>query len=192
VRNWLIGLVVIMLMGCQADQEFSSWPCRFSYDNSIYLDPVLASAMNNGSRGVFCQISEEARAGAVYLNFASSNGEKSQKIETAMERQANYILGLNNGIIVGFQTLITEGAYGGFVAYDVQCPNCVRTNNNYISPNYPVRMASSGIATCSKCGRKYDMNNGGIIQNGSEGDTGLEKYVATTTGPNGYISVFRR
>jgi len=179
-------------MGCQAEQEFSTWPCRFSYDNSVYLDNTLASAMNNASRGVFCHISEESRGGALYLNFVSNNGESSQKVETAMERQAGYILGLNNGIIVGFQTLITDGAYGGFVGYDAQCPNCVRNFNNYINPTFPVRMSSTGIATCSKCGLKYDLNNGGIVQNGGEGDTGLEKYVAITQGPFGYISVFRR
>ncbi len=192
MRRWLIAWAVMALASCQADQEFSTWPCRFSYDNSLYLDPVLSSAMNNGSRGVFCQISEESRGGVLYLNFNSSNGDSSQQRETALERQANYILGLNNGIIVGFQTLITEGPYGGFVAYDMQCPNCVRNANNYVNPNFPIRMSSSGIATCSKCSRKYDLNNGGIIQNGGEGDTGLEKYVATTTGPNGFISVFRR
>ena len=44
----------------------------------------------------------------------------------------------------------------------------------------------------SKCGKKYDMNNGGIILNGSEGDTGLEKYVAGTTGPFGVVWARRR
>jgi len=191
-KRLLTFTLLVFLLSCSADQEFSTWPCRFSYDNSLYLDNVLATAMNSGSRGVFCQISEEFRAGAVYLQFTNSNGEKSEKIETAMERQANYVLGLNNGIIVGFQTFNTEGAYGGFVGYDVQCPNCVRANNNYVSPNYPVRMSNSGIAACSKCSRKYDLNNGGIIQNGQEGDVGLEKYIASTTGPNGFVSVFRR
>ena len=116
----------------------------------------------------------------------------SEQIETAEEVEAKFILGLNNGIIVGFQTLNTDGVSGGFVAYDVQCPNCVERENNTINPNYRVSMASSGIATCSKCGKKYDMNNGGIIQNGEEGDRGLDKYVANTTGPLGVVSVFRR
>jgi membrane protease subunit (stomatin/prohibitin family) len=44
--------------------------------------------------------------------------------------------------------------------------------------------------TCSKCGKTYDMNNGGIITNGAEGDTGLAKYVAVTDGQ--HISVFTR
>ena len=189
---FLSSCLLVLLSACDAEQEFSSWPCRFSYDNSVYLDDVLASAMSGSSRGVFCQISEEARGGARYLNFTSSSGVQSQKRETTMEQQANYVLGLNNGIIVGFQTLNTDGAYGGFVGYDVQCPNCVRNTGNYTNPTYYVRMASTGIATCSRCGLKYDLNNGGQVLNGQASDKGLEKYVATTTGPFGFISVFRR
>ena len=197
MRNCLLPLFscLLLLVSCKAESEFSTWACRFSYDNSVYLDAVLSSAMNSGSRGMFCQISETSRAGVLYLTFVSSNGEQSEKRQTAMEQQANYIMGLNNGIIVGFQTFVTEiedPIYHGFVAYDVQCPNCVRSANNYVNPAFPVRMASTGIATCSKCGRRYDMNNGGIILNGEKDDTGLEKYVATTTGPLGFISVFRR
>ena len=58
---------------------------------------------------------------------------------------------------------------------------------NYLNPKFAVSMGSDGIATCGKCGKKYDLNNGGIIQNGKEGDVGLEKYLATTTGPYGYL-----
>ena len=52
-------------------------------------------------------------------------------------------------------------------------------------------MDDKGIATCGKCGRKYDMNNGGILQNGEKGDTGLEKYAASASEPFGHLSVFR-
>ena len=176
------------LTSCQADSEYSTWPCRFAYNNSVYLDPTLASAMTADSRGTFCKISESVWGGVKYLDFQSNQGQTSQQTETAMEEQANYIIGLNNGIIVGFQVMNTT-PNGGFIAYDVQCPNCVRRENNTISPNYPVSMASTGIATCKKCGKKYDLNNGGIIQNGEDGDVGLQKYLASTTGPYGYLSV---
>lgn len=184
--------LVALLLSCSAENEYSTWPCRFTYNNALYLDETLASAMNRDSRGVFCHISEETRVGVKYLVFRNNSGITSQKRETALETQAGYYLGLANGIIVGFQTFITDDPYGGFVAYDAQCPNCVRRENNMLSPHYAVTMSSSGIASCSRCGKKYDMNNGGIVQNGEQGDTGLEKYVATTTGPHGYISVFRR
>ena len=179
----------LLLVGCKADEEYSTWPCRFAYDNQVHQDATLASAISGGSRGMFCLITENTRNGKKYLQFLSNNGDSSEQPETAEEVQAKFILGLNNGIIVGFQTLNQE-PYGGFVAYDVQCPNCVRRENNTVNPNYRVTMESNGIATCSKCGRQYDMNNNGLLRNAQEGDTGLQKYVAMTDGQ--HVSVFRR
>lgn len=192
-RHSILLLPLLLLASCSAEEEFSEWPCRFSYNNEIHGNAVLATALDKASRGVFCLITESTMGGVKYLNFQNSSGVLSRNVpESYEESQAQFILGLNNGIIVGYQTMNTEGAYGGFVAYDQQCPNCVRRENNTITPNYRVQMADSGIATCSKCGKKYDMNNGGIILNGSEGDTGLEKYVAGTTEPFGVVWARRR
>lgn len=196
VKVCLLAALLCLLTACVADQEFSSLPCRLAYNNMTHNDATLASAMNEGSRGIFCKIYQSARAGALYLNFENNAGLRSQQPMTAEEKmdwQKGYtILGVNNGIIVGYQTFVTDGPYKGFIAYDAQCPNCMRLNNNYLSPAYPLSMSAAGIATCAKCGKKYDMNNGGIIQNGEEGDKGLEKYVASSTGPFGLITVNRR
>ena len=192
MRQWVVGFWILavgcLMSGCSgAEAEYSTWPCRFAFDR---LNPTLTTSLNAGSRGVFCLITEQVQKGRKYLLFQNNIGLTSEpEPETAEEVQAKFILGLNNGIIVGFQTLITD-PYGGFVAYDVQCPNCVRNENNTINPNYRVTMDTKGIATCPKCKKTYDMNNGGIITNGSEGDTGLEKYVAITDGM--HVSVFRR
>lgn len=191
-RSFLLPLAISLLLGaCSAENEFSTWPCRFAYDNSINLDATLATAMDANSRGVFCQITESSRGGVKYLSFVNNQGEQSQRPETALEQQANFVLGLNNGIIVGYQTLVTEGFGAGFAAYDVQCPNCVRSTGNDVNPNYRIVMSQTGIATCSKCGKKYDLNYGGIILNGEKGDKGLEKYRAVTSGPWGLITVSR-
>ena len=61
-----------------------------------------------------------------------------------------------------------------------------------INPNYQLTLDTkgSGIATCSKCGNRYDMNSGGVVVEGKEGDKGLERYRnAKTSGPNGTITV---
>jgi hypothetical protein len=188
MKKLLHLLTAVLFIACQTEGEYSTWPCRFAYDNSIHLDPTLASAMHVDSRGIFCRIWESS-GGGLFLNFQSNQGSAiTQQQVTELERLSNYILGLNNGIIVGYQTMNTS-PYGGFVAYDVQCPNCVRKENNTINPKFAVSMNTSGIATCSKCKKQYDMNNGGIVMNGEEGDVGLQKYLATTTGPNGYLSV---
>lgn len=188
----VIFTFMMCLAACTAENEYSTWPCRFAYDNSIGQDATLATSMDPNSRGVFCMVTETVQGGVKYLNFQNNQGLTSQKRETFQEQQADFVLGLGNGIIVGYQTFVTEGFGLGFVAYDVQCPNCVRRENNTLSPNYRVQMTSSGMATCSRCGLKYDLNNGGIVQNGQQGDTGLEKYAASTTGPYGYVSAFRK
>lgn len=184
-------LLLLLMYSCSADREYSTWSCRFAYNNQIHNDATLASALDAASRGTFCIITESTQAGVKYLNFQNNQGMATRTPMTAQEVQSKFIIGLNNGIIVGFQTFNTE-PYGGFVGYDVQCPNCVRRENNTATPNYRVTMSTAGIATCSKCGLKYDMNNGGIVQNGEEGDTGLEKYVAMTSGPLGMVTVRTR
>ena len=192
MRKFLPLLAAALLVACSGDSEYSSWPCRFAYDNSIHQDATLATAMDEFSRGVFCRISEASQAGAKYLVFQSNQGMESRQRESAEEQRADFVLGLNNGIIVGYQTSAGDTRAKGFVAYDEQCPNCVRRENNTLSPHYAVSISQNGIATCSKCGKKYDLNNGGIVQNGEKGDTGLEKFAAQTTGAYGYISVFRK
>ena len=185
-------LLTLLLLSCKADNEYSTWPCRFAYDNGIHQDATLASAMDVNVPGMFCLITESVQGGVKYLNFKSNYNDESSLPETEAEKRAEYILGLNNGIIVGFQnSQLDEFGRAMFVAYDVQCPNCVRQSGNTSSPNYGVTMDDKGLATCGKCGRRYNLNNGGIVQNGQEGDTGLEKYAAATSGPFGHVSVFR-
>lgn len=187
-----LAVSLLLLFGCETENEYSTWPCRFAYDNSVHQDATLATAMDVNVPGIFCQITESVRGGVKYLNFKNNHNATTSLAETEEEKRAEYILGLNNGIIVGFQNAILDD-FGNarFVAYDVQCPNCVRQYNNTLSPNYGVSMSDNGIATCGKCGRRYDLNNGGILQNGQQGDTGLEKYAASTAGPFGHVSVFR-
>ena len=192
MRHWLCFALVAVLSACQAESEYSTWPCRFAYDNSIHQDATLASAMDVNVPGLFCLITESVRGGVKYLNFKTNYNTTSSLAESEAEKRAEYILGLNNGIIVGFQnSQLDEFGRAMFVAYDVQCPNCVRQSGNTSSPNYGVTMDDKGLATCGKCGRCYNLNNGGIVQNGQEGDTGLEKYAAATSGPFGHVSVFR-
>lgn len=181
---------MILLCGCNTENEYSNQPCYFAYQNATFLDATLASAMDANSRGVFCQISESTSGGATFLNFSNNMGMTSQKKESALEQGTTYIIGINNGIIVGYQALaLSDSPNGGFVAYDLQCPNCVRKHSSYTNPKYRLTMSSSALATCGTCGKKYDMNNRGVIQNGESGDVNLIQYLASTTGPFGYIIV---
>lgn len=189
MRKLLVLLCMPLLMGCEAESEFTSWDCYFVYDNSIHLDQVLASAANPAISGIFCKITEESQGGSRYLIFDNNQGASSRQRETAQDLRYNLRIGLNNGIIIGVQN------FGGFAAYDLQCPNCVRKENNTVNPNYRLTLDTkgSGIATCPKCSNRYDLNNGGLIVEGKEGDKGLERYRnAHTSGPNGTITVFSK
>ena len=97
---------------CEAEGEYSTWPCRFTYDNSLHLDPTLASAMNVDSRGVFCKIWDSSMGGLVLHFQSNQGGDATHQPVTELERLSNYILGLNNGIIVGFQTFIHQQSVG--------------------------------------------------------------------------------
>jgi len=68
MRNYFGILALLLLTACSSEPEYSVWPCRFSYNNQIHNNAVLASAMNSGSRGIFCLVTESTRGGAKYLN----------------------------------------------------------------------------------------------------------------------------
>ena len=175
-----------LLSSCGAEQEYSSWSCRFIFNNGTYLDQTLGAAINPTIPGIFCKVTEQSKGGTRYLIFENNQGASSQHQMMAEELRQNLRIGQNNGIIVGVQN------FDGFTAYDLQCPNCARRENNYVTPYYPVTLdkKGSGIVTCSKCGDQYDLNNGGLLVKGQEGDKGLERYRnARTEGPTGRVVV---
>ena len=175
-----------LLSSCGAEQEYSSWSCRFIFNNGTYLDQTLGAAINPTITGIFCKVTEQSRGGTRYLIFENNQGASSQHQMMAEELRQNLRIGQNNGIIVGVQN------FDGFTAYDLQCPNCARRENNYVTPYYPVTLdkKGSGIVTCSKCGDQYDLNNGGLLVKGQEGDKRLERYRnARTEGPTGRVVV---
>ncbi|MBP3776443.1 MAG: hypothetical protein IJ069_09185 [Prevotella sp.] len=190
MKKYIILLVsyVLLLASCGAEQTYSSWSCRFIFNNGTYLDQTIGAAINPTITGIFCKITEESRGGTRYLIFENNQGAFSRHQMMAEELRQNLRIGQNGGIIVGVQSM---GDFR-FAAYDLMCPNCARRENNTIIPTYPVTLDKKGsaIATCGKCGDQYDLNNGGLLVKGQEGDKGLERYRnATTEGPTGRVVV---
>jgi len=181
----VIGLLALFaFLSCNADYEYSRYPCYFIFDNSKHLDPTLTSALNSSSPGIFCCVTQTTESGVTYVNFSNNQGLSSRQAKNAVDQKYTYVLGLNNGIIVGFGNLDNPAT---LYAYDRQCPNCANGASAY-SPKYPLTMSSDGKASCSKCKRVYDMNNNGIIVSGATGDK-LWRYHATCTGPIGALIV---
>ena len=188
--SYLLPLVsyLFFLTSCGAEQMYSSWSCCFSFENNLYHDQTIGAAINPDIPGIFCKITEESRGGTRYLIFENNQGASTRHQMTGKELQRNMRLGQNGGIIVGVQNM---GDFR-FAAYDLQCPNCARRENNIITPYYPVAFdkIGSGTVSCAKCGDQYDLNNGGLLVKGQEGDKGLERYRnASTGGPMGVVVV---
>jgi hypothetical protein len=174
----LLGITTLF-SGCGDTEElYSRQYCRLFFDNSVHNDPTLATAMTPNS-GAFVTITASGKR----FTFTSNQGLESTVNMTAREEQLGYVLGMNNGIIVGYGTSIPSSFY----AYDRECPNCFDINALPVR-SYKLSVSEFGIATCATCHRQYDMNNGGIVSQGDDGKK-LERYYATTTGAYGKLNI---
>ena len=164
------------------EYEFSNYPCYFVFDNTASRSPMLATAMNPLSPGIFCHISVSGKYFVFNTNATSATTER--VAFNAIDEQRSLRLGAYNesGIIVGYGNL---NAPPTFYAYDNQCPNCYEESN---LPRYLLTMLTTGKAKCNNCHREYDMNNGGIVSKGDNGRK-LIRYKASTTGVQGILSV---
>lgn len=191
ITSYLLPLAsyLLLLTSCGAEQQYTSWSCRFIFNNGTYLDQTIAVAINPTVSGIFCKVTEETRGGTRYLVFENSHGATSRHQMMAEELRNNLRIGQNNGIIIGVQSM----GDNSFTAYDLHCPNCARRENNITNPTYPVAFDAKipGFVNCTVCGDQYDLNSGGLLIKGKEGDKGLERYRnARTEGPTGRVTVF--
>ena len=164
------------------ENEYTGNSCYFIFENNGPRSTALASAMNPMSPGIFCRITT---SGEDYYTFTSNQGLTDRVVRNAIDKQRTVELGVYNetGIIVGYGNLNNPAT---FYAYDSQCPNCYKNTN---LPRYSLTINSDGTAECGSCHRKYDMNNGGIVSAGYDGDSMMRYRNARTTGPLGVLSV---
>jgi hypothetical protein len=181
VALWLCGFVASSCGDTQS--EYSSRTCYFVFDNDAHLDPTLAAAMTPYS-GVFTTVTQTMKGGARYFVFKSNQQTQSESIFNAIDTRRTLIMGMNDGLIVGYGVLSDPVT---FYAYDRECPNCFDPNRIPIR-SYALTTTSNGMAVCNTCKRKYDMNNGGNLVEGDAGKK-LTRYRAATTGPYGKLSV---
>lgn len=182
----IVLTMLLSLISCDnADSEYSNESCYFVFDNSVHQDPTLASAMNSNAPGTFCRITESQKSGATIFTFSNNQGNTTTQTANAIDNQRARKLGQQKGIIVGYGN--GDITNPKFYAYDNQCPNCMTTSG---LQNYQLTLSDTGIATCAKCNRTYDMNNGGYETSGREGEyTRLISYRANTTGTLGILTV---
>ena len=185
IHALLFLCTALLLLACGENRnEYSSVRCFVAVNNQEHNDATLASAMNSMSPGIFCLVQQSLQGGATYFSFKNNQGSQSSSIFNGKDQRMTFTFGYNNGIIVGFGNLDNPPV---FYAYDYQCPNCFDWQT-LPRKNYPLTMASNGIATCNVCHREYNMNTGGNIVKGDAGNK-LTRYRASTNGPLGTMSV---
>lgn len=146
------------ILSCtKATSLFSKLPARFTMEN-IYQAPVLYTACN--SMGEFCTIMEQ---GQKYL--FSNTHTTSTVNKTALTGYTGNYLGLS-GLIVGLPNHPEMGQdITKVMCFDLACPNCYRD----MSVAKRMTLQENGHVHCKTCGRTYDLNNAGIIDNDKEG-----------------------
>ena len=180
----IVCLAALLSAWSDTENEFSNYRSYLVFQNDRHQDMTLASALNQNAPGTFCRISFGVRNGAECYFFNNNQGLSSYKAATSLDLQRSNIIGVYNssGVIVGYGNLDMPAT---LYAYDSQCPNCYKNTGK---PAYQLTMNERGWATCTRCHRTYDMNNGGIISEGDKGDK-LIRYRAATTGALGTLSV---
>lgn len=181
--TYYIIVLLSLFSACgNTEYEYSNEPCYLVFDNTASRSMKLTEAMNSVAPGTFCRISI---SGKTFVFETNTVPGKTESVNfNAIDERRTQQLGVYNGtgVIVGYGNLNNPPT---FYAYDSQCPNCYKSTN---LAQYALTMDTSGHAKCSKCGRTYDMNNGGIVSSGDGGDK-MMRYRATTTGPQGVLTV---
>lgn len=152
------SLFNVLFLSCtEADHTYYTGAMvRFSYTSTNTV-PELNAAL--GSWGEFCTVRCD---GAKYI-FSSPRTSTTRPL-TAVDARVNPSLGLS-GLIVGLPNIPEIGAdVPRVVAYDLACP-CYEDFNTTRN----LKISNDGRASCTRCGRTYDLNNLGVVAEGPAG-----------------------
>lgn len=71
---YILLFTAYLFTSCGAEQQYTSWSCRFIFNNGTYLDQTIAVAINPTVSGIFCKVTEETRGGTRYLVSRTATG----------------------------------------------------------------------------------------------------------------------
>lgn len=147
-RTVFLILALLMALGCENDnyKKGSPYPAAFSCDTNTSPYNLIKTP------GLFLTVrlsSTDAK-----LLISDSNGQKYDQTLSEMESR-QFTLGLA-GLILGIPMLSENGQ---ICAFDLGCPECE-------DPGARLSIDQSGNASCSKCDRKWSLNNNGFAISG--------------------------
>lgn len=161
-------LLAVGLSGCADDTDdfYSNYRAFFRYNYVLTTPPLLTAV---GNPGMFCAINFPNGN----YHFVSSDGKNTYDYRpTAMDQYGKPECVA--GFIVGMPNIPDFSGQFAPVAYDLVCPECFTSTSIQRS----LSIAQNGWATCSRCNRSYDLNNGGIVVQGEAGRKLLRYHVA--------------
>lgn len=167
-----IILAVIMLAGCGDDPISRRYPCRFLFYTQWHPTSMIVSALSSYNEFVKVSIGVQAGGGAYTVNVSDRRGNtETNRLTNELENRF-----YTNGIYLGAggaqgSLILGQTNFAGYVAWDGQCPNCVR---DYMAV-YPLQWTDNATQVrCRSCGRVYSLETGNILS-GADGDA-LLKY----------------
>ena len=148
-------IVILSLSACNAeDSVYRGADCFFVFDTQLHPQPCHLTGIL-GNPGHFCKIETNLDQGVRHLKTTRNYDGATENIRLSTDRENQYrcVLGAGNCIIIG-----TSSYDNQLVAYDGQCPNCLKEKGG---TNYPLTWQQNGtLLHCAKCDRSYDVNNG--------------------------------
>lgn len=158
-------IVAFLLSGCDdvSDTYTTKYQVLFYY--TAVSATELYTAVNSPGQYV------AVRQSGSYILMQGFSSSTRYSVDAISFQSFYFGLG---GLIIG--TSYNTNSHGSYelLAYDLACPNCDIASRR-------LSLSDDGLATCSKCGTVYDMNNYGMItsydeSNGFESPRGLYRY----------------
>lgn len=166
--RWLLALaplLCLMQSACtEVDNTYCRFPCRFVFNMQRHGISLALNTMVS-TPGVFCDVSHVMHKGVSYYRFQTNHGQCDSVIFTQEDVLSTVLIGVHNGLIIGYGTFDTPYK---LYAYDAQCRNCFDPDAVPVK-DYHLRIDAAGMAHCQACGRSYNLNTGGNVVSGTTG-----------------------
>jgi len=136
------------------ENYYSNYRASFQYSPVASVAPLYTSLNNMGE---YCMIWRNSDN----FYFEGQDEKIVTKTKTAETIYNNWVC--LKGFIVGVTNIPEIGNdLASLVAYDLACPYCYEKDLIISSLQYD----GYGFVKCTRCGRRYNLNNGGIVVNG--------------------------
>lgn len=166
----LLAFLAPACAGCSGDTEntYSSEQAFFRFTPVTAAAPLHA-ALNNP--GVFCRV--ELKSDVYRFTSADGKNTATYAATALMKTYGSPVWGA--GLIIGTASVPDINGSTSPVAYELACPSCYETGALQIALGF----SGTEEVTCSRCGRVYDLSNGGLLKEGEGGAARLLRYRLT-------------